>query len=195
MNFRQLKVVTDASAWPVSLVELKSHLRKTESDEDTLLTALIPTATVMVENHTGRSLAARTLRMRFDHFPCRPSGITLWYPHVASISNVKYVDQNGVEQTLDPSIYDADIDGSIYPRVTLAWNQTWPVYRPMTGAIRIEYVTGSAAPTPLKQAIMMMAADLYENRESQITSQYFGERSVIENPTMKRLLMPYTLFH
>lgn len=194
MNFRQLSVKTDASTWPVTLAEAKQHLRVTSSAEDTLIEALIPTATVMVENYTNLGLAQRTLIMRCRDWPCEE--LVLWYPLVTSVVAVRYLDQEGVEQTLDPSVYQVDIEGSLRPSVSLGWTQTWPIIRPQhPSPVRVEYNSGYGAsiPTPLKQAILMMMADLYENRESQITSQYFGERSVIQNPTIARILTPYTI--
>lgn len=197
MNFRRLEVVVDATDLVVSVDEFKMGARVTSgSVEDAFIGGLLRSAQVMVENHVGMSLAPRTLRMRASHWPgCQ--GLVMMYPPVVAVASVKYLDDAGVLQTLPTSNYDVDIDGNLRPTISLAWSQTWPILRRHPAPVQVEYTSGKAAancPAPLKEAIRMIAQDLYENRESQITSQYFGERSVIENPSMRRMLMPYTLW-
>ncbi len=201
MNFRQLRVVSDAEQWPLQAADLTAQGRLNGDDSTEEIESLIQTGLVMVENHTGLSLAPRQLEMRMDHWPC--DEVVLWYPPIRSIEHIKYIDEDGDEQTLDASVYEVDVVGSFYPRIRRAFGQTWPVLKSYSmGRVRITYNAGYApagspgvwsVPKPLLYAARMMAMDLYENRESQITSQYFGERSVIQNPTMKRLLTPYTI--
>ena len=190
---RKLAVVTDASVWPVTVAEVKAHIRQSGSvgtEEDTQLSLMIAAATVMVENHCGLSMAARTLAMSLSDFPTLP--VTLWYPRVATISAFKYYDGDNVLQTLASTYYDAELAG-IRPSVSLSYGKTWPVSRSRPFPVVIEYTTAAMNTDVLKMAILMIAADLYENRESQITSQYFGERSVIPNPSMSRMLNPYAV--
>lgn len=197
VNYRRLSVVTDTAPPVLSLAEFKLGARVlTGTAEDTFITSVIKTAQVMVENHTGRSLGERALRMRASHWPgC--GGLVLMYPPVSEVTSIQYLDDSNVLQTLDPSYYDVDIDGNDRPAITLAYSFTWPVLRHHPAPVTVNYKSGYAdgqCPSPLKDAIRMIAQDLYENRESQIVSQYFGERSAIPNPIMNRLLSAYTLW-
>jgi uncharacterized phiE125 gp8 family phage protein len=190
---KKLAVVTDATVWPVTVAEAKAHIRQSGSigsAEDAQLSLMIAAATVMVENHCGVSMAARTLAMSLSDFPTWPE--VLWYPRVAAISAFKYYDGDNVLQTLATEYYDAELAG-IRPTVSLSYGKTWPVSRSRPFPVVIEYTTAALNTDVLKMAVLMMAADLYENRESQITSQYFGERSVIPNPSIARMLNPYAV--
>lgn len=198
MNYRRLQVVADAGDPVLSVDQFKLGARLlTGSVEDTFIAAIIKTAQLMVENHTGQCLTRKTLKLLASWWPgC--SGLVLMYPPATLVDSVKYLaDDDGLEHTLDPSVYDADLEGNMRPTISLAWTQTWPVLRRHPAPVRVQYQAGYASgqcPQPLVDAVRMIAQDLYENREAQIVSQYFGERSAIPNPMMTRLLSPYTLW-
>lgn len=197
MNYRRLEVVTDNSPQVLSVDDFKLGARVlTGTVEDTFIQSLIRTAQLMVENHTGRSLNTKVLRLRASHWPhCK--GLVLMCPPVVSVESVQYLDDANVLQTLDPVNYDVDIAGNDRPAISLAYSQTWPVLRHHPAPVTINYTAGYAAdacPAVLIDAVRMIAQDLYENREAQIVSQYFGERSAIPNPVMNRMLSAYTLW-
>lgn len=197
MNYRRLQVITDSADPVLSVAEFKLGARLlTGSTEDSFITSVVKTAQLMVENHTGQCLTVKKLKMFASTWP-QCAGLVLMYPPATSVEWVKYLADDGTEYTLAPSVYDADLDGNMRPTVSLAWTQTWPVLRRHPAPVRIQYQAGYAAgqcPQPLVDAVRMIAQDLYENREAQIVSQYFGERSAIPNPMMTRLLSPYTLW-
>lgn len=89
-------------------------------------------------------------------------------PPVQSVESVKYLDPTGQQQTLDPSIYLADLV-SEPARIYLAPGKAWPPYLAARHAIAIECVCGyeSAAlvPDDIKLVIKMLIANFYENRE------------------------------
>lgn len=185
---RKLTVVTPASSWPITKGELKAQIRQSSSmgaDEDDLLDLLIAAACTAVENHCGLSMAVRTLRMSLTEFPSCP--VVLWYPFVTAVTALEYYDGDNALQTVAPSYYDAELDG-LRPTVSLSWGSVWPVRRDRPYPVRITYTTAESVDPTLKLAALMTAADYYENREAQITSQYFGERSVIQNPAVARML-------
>ena len=197
MNYRRLEVVTDATESVISVADFKLAARvMTDTVEDTFIESIIRSAQVMVENHTGLSLAPRVLRMRASCWPAPGTGLVLWYPTVTEVTSVEYLDDAGDLQTLPVAYYDADIEGNLLPAISLAYTQTWPVLRHHPAPVRVNYKAGmpsASCPPPLRDAVRMIAQDLYENREAQIVSQYFGERSAIPNPMMNRLLFPYTI--
>lgn len=197
MNYRRLEVLEDAAAAVLSVADFKTSARTfTGTVEDTFISGVIKAAQVMVENHTGLSLTVKKLRMKLSGWPCGRSSPALLYPPVVSVESIKYLDDANVEQTLDPVVYDLDVIGTMRPVFWRAYSQVWPVLRHHPTPVAIEYTAGypdEECPRPLVEAVRMIAQDLYENREAQIVSQYFGERSAIPNPMMSRMLFPYTL--
>lgn len=197
MNYRRLEVLADAAAPVLSVAQFKLGARTMTSNvEDSLIEGLIKAAQVMVENHVGMALTAKTLKMRASHWP-QGCGLVLMYPPVTAVTEIEYLDDNGDAQVLPSYVYDADIEGNLRPSISKAYTQVWPVLRQHPAPVRITYNTGyaeGACPQPLVEAVRMIAQDLYENREAQIVSQYFGERSAIPNPMMSRLLTPFVIW-
>lgn len=196
MNYRRVAVVEDVSSPVITATEFKLRARiDTGSEEDEVINQVILAAQIMVENHTGLSLVQRKLQMTLSRWPCGYDTV-LMYPYALSVEEVKYLDDAGDLQTLPSTVYDVDIVGNLRPTVSLSWGQTWPVIRHHPAPVQVLYTSGpnsAQVPPDLKSAVFMTAMDLFENREAQITSQYFGERSVIENPAMRRILAPRTL--
>ena len=86
-----LRVVTAATAEPVTLVEAKAHLRVTHSADDALITRLLTAAREWVEAETGVALAAAEYVWspeRTGTYAWRPS-LPLW---PVTLSEVTYWD-------------------------------------------------------------------------------------------------------
>lgn len=155
---------------PVTLAETKAHLRVDTSDDDALITALITAAREYVEGASRRALITQTWRYSLDSWP-EGDEIELPKPPLQSVSSVKYYADDGTEYTLSTFAYIVDTD-SEPGRIALAYGESWPsltLYP--AGAIRITYVAGygdaaSAVPQHLRQAILMLVAHWYENRET-----------------------------
>jgi uncharacterized phiE125 gp8 family phage protein len=197
MNDDIRTLVTGPSAEPVSLDETKAHLRVGATDEDGLIIGKIIAARMMAEAWLGRALITQT----WDWFlPCFPSdgyGGTFYvpYPPLQSVTHVKYVDENGDEQTISSANYAVIAPagpraspGTIRP----AYNVDWPSYRAQPDAVRIRFVAGwtgpEKVPDPIRSAIKLIVGDLYENREAQIADA----RAIIQaNKTVDALLLPF----
>ncbi|MEM6847594.1 MAG: head-tail connector protein, partial [Pseudomonadota bacterium] len=90
---------------PLTLAEAKDHLRVAHSDEDTLITRLIETATQHVDGLDGilgRACITQTWTLTLDAFP---SVIILPLPPCQSVAAITYIDTNGASQTLAVSRY------------------------------------------------------------------------------------------
>lgn len=117
--------------------------------------------------------------------------------NVGTVSSIKYIDSNGVQQTLDPSVYTVDAV-SVPGKLRLAYNQMWPPTRwPQWDAVRIRYTVGWdfdgggkwLGPTPLKQAILLLISQMYENRTPEVIA-----RAIVQIQfTFDALTAPYRL--
>ena len=167
-----LKLITPASTLAVSLVEAKAHLRVDSSDEDTLITALITSATETAEQITGRAIMPQTWELTQDAFD---DPMVLTRVPVASVTSVNYLNESGNLIVLDPSAYDLyNTDDFGYATVLPAYETAWPATRDTTNAVAVRYVAGYAdaasVPEGIKQWIKLTVSAMFENREAEAYS-------------------------
>jgi uncharacterized phiE125 gp8 family phage protein len=160
------KLITAPASEPVSLAEAKLHLRVTSTDDDTLITALIAAARETAEHEMGRSIISQTWEKALDMFP---DAIEL--PPVASITSLKYLDSDGVEQTLSTGSYTMDNASDTAPSwLTPAAGYGWPETYADVNAVKVRYVAGwanaAAVPQGIKQWMLLNIGHWYENREA-----------------------------
>ena len=172
---------------PVTLAELKSHLRITHTRHDTMLTSLIVVARELVERDTWRSLVpiSRTIKRR--SFPCGDELLYLPSPPFRSLTSISYLDTAGESQTLTGCRTDTLHEpGTIEPAHGLTWPSTRDDPSGVTIVFACGYTDADAVPTPLKQAILLLAAEAYEH-----------DRPVEIKPrtTLDRLLEKYRVRH
>jgi uncharacterized phiE125 gp8 family phage protein len=127
---------------------------------------LLPAARIKAETILRRALIAQTWEKYLDQFPYWTWPIPL--PPLQSVTYIRYVDDNGVQQTLSPSLYV--VDGISSPaRITPSFGNTWPISLAINNSVWIRfscgYANAAAVPTPIKQWMLMHLASLYEQRE------------------------------
>jgi uncharacterized phiE125 gp8 family phage protein len=164
------KVSTAISTEPLTLSEVRLHLRLTsDTTEDSLLSALITAARDYCEKYTGRAFAAQTLVAYLDDWPS-VDYIELPMPPLVSVTSVQYKNSAGTETTMTVTTqYLADTDSDI-GRIVLPYGVTWPSYTPYpSNPISITYVAGyTTLPRQLRQAMLLVIGSMYENRENDI---------------------------
>lgn len=155
-----IEVVTAASTYPVSTSELKIHLGISHSDHDAMIDDCIQAATNLAEVETWQLMGSRTLKMNLDSFQ---NCIIPRYP-VTAISHIKYYDTANTLQTLSASNYDVDL--SSFP--TRVRFYTMPSTYDRYNAVQITFTCGHSTianvEKGIKQAIKMVAADMYDQR-------------------------------
>lgn len=174
-----LRLITDATAEPVSLDEIKLHLRLSTAStvEDSLLTAYMKAARGYGENLTKRAWGVQTWELTLNAFPS--SGIELARPPLSTAStdlSITYVDTSGVEQTLGSTVYSVD-HYSEPGRVTTAYDNDWPDTRDIPNAVKITFKTGyssSVMPEDLKHWIKLRVGAMYEHREPVTIGETFS---------------------
>ena len=150
-------------AEPVSLVELKAHLRLETADEDALLSELIAVARGHLEAVTGLALITQGFRLSLDDWP-QARVIQLRRFPVQSVEVIQVYDNAGLPQAV--SLSGMLLDGEARPaRLVLA--QMPAPGQPING-IEIEFTAGfgmaTEVPPELRRAILLHAALLYEFR-------------------------------
>lgn len=148
----------------------------TNTTADPELNRLIKSARQVCENLSRRAFITQTLELVLNAFPSNE--IDLPRPRLQSVTSIKYLDSDGVEQTLSASGYVVDTD-SEPGRVYLAYGESWPTTRDIQNAVRIRYVAGygaaSAVPESLKQFMLTLIAQAYEYREPVVTGTIVSE--------------------
>ncbi len=155
-------VATEKSDFSVTMVT-----ETPDTTEDAHITNLIKAARRHCEKLSNKAYVTQTWDAYFDEFPSTPFTIPL--PPVQTVSSIIYTDSDLNSTTVSATSYVVD-KKSFPARVNLAYNKTWPTPTLTTmNAIRLRYINGygSAGVVPMedKQAIMMLAAHLFENRE------------------------------
>lgn len=194
MGWLPHEVSAEPAGEPVSLEELKAwtQVDADDVDFDTELAIQLKGARRFVEQRAGIKLVTQTVIMRCSSFCDVRNGLSV--APLQSIMSLEYLDENGVEQTLDPTVYEAVLTGR-KPFIRLKPEQSWPAHYCAPDAIRVTAVAGFGAaavvPEDLKIAIALIAADWFRSRED--TS--IGDNIVASMPnSAKALIANYRTF-
>lgn len=164
-----LQQTTAPGAVAVPTSDAKAWLRVTNSDDDTVISALVARATQYVENETRRQLVNASWTMKLDSFP---HGSFIHFPvaPLQSVTSISYLDGDGASQTLPTSVYG--VDTTTDPgRIFLKSGQEWPSTLDQANAVSVVAVagygsSGSDVAPGLLQAVLMLTAHFYEHREA-----------------------------
>lgn len=169
MGEMRLTLTVPPDDYPVSIAEANLHLRL-EGDEATtdkpLVRTMIKAATQSAQNFTARQFVTATYEMHLDSFR---NEIILPRPPLQSVEEIRYIDEDEVEQVLDESVYEEDIFSTV-GRVVLASGESWPVTSDQLNAVVVEFKAGYGdpgdVPEDIRAAIRLTLGHLYEHRET-----------------------------
>ncbi len=164
-------------AEPVTLTDVREHLRVDDTDDDAQIERLIKAGREWAEGFTRRALITQSWRYSFDYFP---RTIELPRPPLQSVTSIEYVDPGGVLQTLDPSLYTVHTDpvlGLVHP----AYGELWPSTRREYDAVRVTFVAGfgddpDSVEEEIKQGIRLHISRLFDNREPVVTGTIVNDQ-------------------
>lgn len=187
------KLVTGPTVWPVSADELGAHLRLNQSGgsypEEAYLLELVKGATEFAETETGLIMLEQTWEYSLDQVPLSSDGLGWWdgvregaitqeYPRtielpkgpLLSITSINSYDDADAATLFSADSYYADTS-SRPGRVALRNGAVWPNGVRAVNGLVIRYKAGfgtvaSNVPFQLRQAIKVIAAHWYENREA-----------------------------
>lgn len=186
-------VVVKPGTEPVSLGEARAHLRLDTTDTDAMLAGYIIAARQYAENYTRRLLMQQTWAVTFDYgwpYIGEETRLDLPVSPVSQVSQVTYVDESGVTQTLAaPQYLVRGVGGTNFPYIVPAYNAVWPVVRAIPETIRVQFVGGYGTnpgdvPEPIRHAILFHVELLYDREP--------GLRDLLER-TRDAMLDPYRM--
>jgi uncharacterized phiE125 gp8 family phage protein len=168
-----MKLITSPLLEPVSLSEVKAQIGIQSSDtaSDGIIARRITEARQWAEDYTRRAFLTQTREVRWDFFP-----IKMELPSALTIVSVKYIDNDGLLQTVSSSDYTLDTYPDV-PFLRAVYGTVWPAARDEENSVRVQFTAGygatpSMVPAPIREAIILLvghAMNHQSNNESGIT--------------------------
>jgi uncharacterized phiE125 gp8 family phage protein len=153
---------------PLTVAEVKAHLRIDGNDEDQLLSTYIKAATAFVQNECGIQIMRATLKLTLDEFPS-VDYIKLPRPPLVSVSSIDYLDGDGVSQTFSTTNVATDATPAV-GRIVLKDGVDWPDTDDQLAAVSVTYLAGyadrSSLPADVRVLLLLLVGTFYEHRES-----------------------------
>lgn len=170
-----LSIITPPAEEPVTFAELRQQIRDVRLEEKTLVERYARESREMLEGVCRLTMVSTVYEVQYDDFnygelklPARP------VLSAADVASVKYLDSNGAEQTLSPSLYTVNVKQP-YSTIVFDSEAVLPTLDDVPNAVRIRFTAGygdaSAVPDALKVAIAERTATKFENRESIIVGK------------------------
>lgn len=180
-------LVTPPAAEPVTLDEAKAWAKIDADDDDALVSQLVTAARITAEEFTRRVFVTQTWRLTLDleasllnsalpegkyDLPVTaldgglPREVQIPKPPLQSVASVTTYALDNSSSSFASSNYLVDTAGG---RLVLNLGCIWPPNLRPRAAVEINYVagygdTGSDVPQPIKTAILIHVASMYEQR-------------------------------
>lgn len=178
---------TAATIKALTVADAKTHLNVTHNEDDSLISDYIDAATKVLQDRCGRCFVEETRKLVMNGFDDKRyvHDRVIYLPRspVSSVSSITYVNSSaGTTSTLASTDYVV----SAYDkpgRISEAYNATWPTPRCQPNNVTVTYLTGSSTttasvPANIKQALRMLVAHWYRNRESALVGTVSTEISM-----------------
>jgi len=153
---------------PLSLPEVKAHLKVDTILDDDLLTRLILTARQQVESLIDKVLISQSWKIYLDNWPA-DGEIKLPVCPVMQVDDLRTYSADDIAAVVDPSHYYVDL-AATPQRLVLRGSRTWLKPGRSVNGIEIEVTAGygsdgDSVPAPLREAMLLLIAQWYENRQ------------------------------
>lgn len=172
MNVKTIPRSQPASE-PVTLDQAKEQLRLELSDtlDDAYLGTLISSARQRAEDYCNRFFTVKSVAILYDGaFPA--GDIELPYPDLQTVDSVTYIDGDGNPQAVSAGEYTLDSDAQLITN-----SSGWP-----SDAVRYTVTVTTGVPASMesvKQAILMMVADMYELRTESVVGTIVADNPAV----------------
>lgn len=184
-----LSVTVAPASEPVTAAQVKLQTKVDYSTEDSLIAIYIQAARELVEKKMGIALLPQTIQEKYSAWPLADRlnpyrAIRLRRYPLRSVSSIAYLDEDGASQVLDSSAYTSA--GTAYPPLVAPANgHEWPGVLEQVGAITITYTAGyddaDSVPADIRQAILLIVADWFDNRENAVHERMTAADAILLN--------------
>lgn len=152
-----LNLITPPTAYPLSIDEVRQHLKQDIVDDDNLIAIFLGSAVEFAQAATNRQLVAARYVLALDEFPiqnyagsrsafeAQSIGIRIPLAPLIQIVSIQYTDMAGATQTLPSTDYVVN-HGQLWPEITPALNKTWPYALSLPGSVKVTFDAGYVAP-------------------------------------------------
>lgn len=172
----KLSLVSGPQSEPLTVDDVKAQSRIDISDDDALILNYIEAAREFIErDYLSCALITQTWDLYLDDWPAGDS-LYLPRPPLQSVTSVTYTDEDGSSATFSSSSYLVDTVGKP-GRIVLKTDYSWPstTLQEVNGLV-VRFVAGYGddaddVPARIRQALRLLVADFYENRENAIVAQ------------------------
>jgi uncharacterized phiE125 gp8 family phage protein len=188
----------------MTLAEAKEFIRANpDTSQDETIKVYIKAAQSHLMQILNRSFTVTEWELTLDAFPTEP--IRLDVCPVRGVTSIKYFDEDGVEQTLDPSTYYVDTvsePGWVLREV----DQEWPVTLAAANAVKVRFTAGyepveggsgsdgddelGNVPPEIKLAARVLVSHWNEYREPVISGTIVADVPM----SVKDMVQPYRVF-
>lgn len=149
-RIKDVQITEDVATEPLALQEVKDFLKVGHTDEDDLITALIPAARQLLEKQLNISIASKTLKVTLTHDGCY--AMALPYGPIGEVTEAKFSYDLCDNVTISSTGF------------TLIGNE-FKQFKGREGWWTLTYDAGYAeAPQVIKQGMLKQIAWMYENR-------------------------------
>jgi uncharacterized phiE125 gp8 family phage protein len=168
----EVKVSADVSIEPVSLDDMKQHIKWDDTDgaEDARILSMVKAARTLIEKRLNLSLGPKTLKIFFHRDDLADNIVVLPYGPHGTISEFVKIDREGNETAM---VLNTDYYKRGMEFIEIELFAVWSTYdvRELIDDFRITLPCGygttglEAIPETLKEAIAKQAAEWYKYRE------------------------------
>jgi uncharacterized phiE125 gp8 family phage protein len=159
---------------PVSVSEAKDYLRIDTAVEDPVIASLILAARLHIEGALDIAMLTQSWTLVLDRWPA-DGRVAIPLGPLQSVGSVKVYNADDVAETVPASSYLVDLS-SLRPRLVRNTGAVWPTPGRSASGIEIAVTAGygdtrDKVPQPIRQALLMLVAHWYEQREPVVFEQ------------------------
>ena len=181
----------EPAAQPVTVGQMRSHLRLSGHEEDALVAAAISAAVSLIEAETRRALITQTWRASIPGVWKENDPVFLPRPRLLEVSSVQFRNADGVWTAhTDYRLMDTSEPASIW--LTACPTTVATPDNDLDTVWRVTYTAGygpdhGSVPDSLCAAVKLLAAHLFENREATI----IGTSAIVLPLGVERLIASF----
>ena len=175
-----LRMITAPSVEPLTLEQVKAHLRVSHSDDDSTIEIYMRAARMTVEGpegFLGRALVTQVWELVLDAFPANEIKVPL--PPLQTVESIRYDDPDGNEQvvsTLNYWVDNVNEPGWVVPTAGVPW----PTPLDAVNSVRVRFIAGYSptsdsppdlranVPFDIKAGMLLLIGSMYEHREENV---------------------------